>query len=117
MKNKRGFVLAYTVIIMGIAFVVMAILISVVAMQKGVDKNTINVFEKNMFLQQQEYNFENLELQDYIDYLNNNSQSKEVNEEFNIFFMPDYVVGLKKDYTQMIVYNVDKSKILLQKTR
>ena len=117
MKKKKGFVLAYTVIIMGIVFVVMAVLVAVVASQKGVDKQTINKFESDMFIVQQQYNFDNLTYQNYSEYLTNLSTDKQVEQDFTTYYMQNYIIELKLDYSQIRVYNVDKAKLLYQKDR
>lgn len=116
-NNKKGFVLAYTVIIMGVVFVVMAVLVSMLALQKGIDKASIANFEQKMFVSQQQYNYANLTYENYITYLNNNSINKQEDEVQVIYNFDAFVVELKKDYSQIIVYNVDKSKVLFEKTR
>lgn len=114
MKKNKGFVLAYTVIIMGIVFVVMAVLVAVVASQTKVDNASLLKFEQQMFVNQQEYNYQNLSYDNYSNYLSKNSINKEEKTDSIIYLFDNYVIELNKDYSHIVVYNVDKSKILYE---
>ena len=118
-KNKKqsGFVLAYTVIIMGIVFVVMAVIVALVATQNTRMSIIKNNFEEQMFISQQQYNFENLSYDNYSNYLNNNAINVIHNQNSNDFIFDKYIVNLSLDYTHLIVQDVETKNILCDVSR
>ena len=118
-KNKKqsGFVLAYTVIIMGIVFVVMAIIVALVATQNTRMSIIKNNFEEQMFISQQQYNFENLSYDNYSSYLNSNAINVIHNQNSNDFVFDKYIVNLSLDYTHLIVQDVERKNILCDVSR
>ena len=118
-KNKKqsGFVLAYTVIIMGIVFVVMAVIVALVATQNTRMSIIKNNFEEQMFISQQQYNFENLSYDNYSSYLNSNAINVIHNQNSNDFVFDKYIVNLSLDYTHLIVQDVETKNILCDVSR
>lgn len=114
-KNKKsGFVLAYTVIVMGVVFVVMAVLVAYLSGLSVKSKTAISNFEKDMFISQQEYNYNNLGFDDYSNYLKQEALKYDCIEDTIQYYFERYIIVLNNYYTHLIVYNVDKSLIFLE---
>ena len=113
-KNKKsGFVLAYTVIIMGTIFVVIAVISGLLASQSVNSKIVTNKFEEQMFINQQEYNYNNLTFVDNTNYLQNSANAYKNLENVVQYYFDNYIVELSLDNSHLIVYNVEKTKTFL----